>query len=95
MAWFDVDVTPNYVAINGKGLGPIRLKVGQTWPLTAKQRNAVHGNLAGAISWTSDTPGVASVVLGTGVVTAAGVGTAKITASDGTRTDSIEVVVLA
>ncbi len=68
------------------------LAVGDTQRM-ATQARSISGRVEGAgvaVTWTSSAPGVATVDAG-GLVTAVGVGTAKITATGGDRAGSAEV----
>jgi len=78
-----VSVTPDHLL----------LRLGTAGQLTATPRDSAGNPLSGrAITWGSDTPGVATVD-GTGLVTAKGVGTATITATSEGKSGTASVTV--
>src|SRR5437867_2539597 len=89
------DVGPNTASVATVSVTPatLGLTVGQQGQLTATPRDAVGNPLTGrAITWASAAPAVATVD-GTGLVTAAAVGTATITATSETKSGTAQVTV--
>ena len=64
------------------------LRMGDTRTLTATARDASGGQLARTFTWASDNPTVLTVNATTGAATAVGPGTARVTASSGTKSGS-------
>src|SRR5437867_4161991 len=89
------DVGPNTASVATVSVTPatLGLTVGQTGQLTATARDAAGNALSGrAITWVSAAPAVATVD-GTGLVTAAAVGAATITATSETKSGTAAVTV--
>ena len=89
------DVGPNTASVATVSVTPatLGLTVGKTGQLTATARDAAGNALSGrAITWVSAAPAVATVD-GTGLVTAAAVGAATITATSETKSGTAQVTV--
>jgi hypothetical protein len=82
---------------NGAEVGtqPAGLRIGETLALAAAPQGPGGAAVTRAVAWTTSAPGVATVDAATGVVTAAGVGTARIVATAGGRETAVDVVVRA
>jgi uncharacterized protein YjdB len=89
-----VTVTQVPVATVTVSPSPVTITVGAVIPLTTTLRDANNNVLTGrAVAWSSDAPGVASVNSATGVVTAAAVGSATVTATSEGQTGTSLVTV--
>jgi hypothetical protein len=99
------DVAVNFVQVTGVtvtreggaavGGQPVPLQIGQTLDLAATATGTGGATVARPVGFSSGAPAVATVDAATGVITAVGVGTARITVTAGGQTATVDVAVLA
>jgi hypothetical protein len=99
------DVAVSFVQVTGVtvtreggaavGGQPVPMQIGQTLDLAATATGTGGATVARPVGFSSGTPAVATVDPATGVITAVGVGTARITVTAGGQTATVDVAVLA